>query len=61
MGNYHKGQKIKVEATSIQRSSGAAWRGDEGEILGETGDGYKIRFKGGFVVENVKENEIKEA
>ncbi len=61
MGTYRKGQKIKVEATTIQRSNGAVWRGDEGEILGETGDGYKIRFKSGFVAETVKEHEIKEA
>ena len=61
MGTYRKGQKIKVEATSIQRSNGAAWRGDEGEIFAETGDGYKIRFKNGFVAETVKEHEIKEA
>ncbi len=61
MGNYRKGQTIKVEATSIQRSNGAAWKGEEGEILGETGDGYKIRFKSGFVAETVKEHEIKQA
>ena len=61
MGQYRTGQKIKVEATSIQRSNGAAWKGDEGEILGETGDGYRIRFKNGFVAETIKEHQIKEA
>jgi len=61
VGNYHKGQKIKVAASSIQRSSGAAWQGDEAEIVGETGDGYKVRFADGFVAETVKEHEIKEA
>jgi ribosomal protein L21E len=61
MGQYRPGQKIKVEATSIQRSNGAAWRGDEGQIIGETGDGYKIRFKSGFVAETVKDHEIKQA
>jgi len=61
VGQYRKGQKIKVEATSIQRSNGAAWKGDEGEIIDETGDGYKVRFRGGFVAETVKNHEIKEA
>jgi len=61
VGQYRTGQKIKVEATSIQRSNGAAWRGDEGQIIGETGDGYKVRFKSGFVAETVKDYEIKEA
>jgi hypothetical protein len=60
VGQYRKGQKIKVEATSIQRSNGSAWKGEEGEIIGETGDGYKIRFKSGFVAETIKEHEIRE-
>jgi ribosomal protein L21E len=61
MGNYRKGQTIQVDATSIQRSSGAAWRGDQGEIVGETGDGYRVRFEDGFVAENVKGHQLKEA
>jgi ribosomal protein L21E len=60
MSNYRKGQRVKA-VTSIQRTSGAAWHGDEGEIVGETGDGYRVRFKGGFVAENVQEHDIKEA
>jgi ribosomal protein L21E len=61
VGSYRKGQKIEVAASSIQRSSGAAWQGGEGEIIGETGDGYRVRFSDGFVAETVKEHEIKEA
>ncbi|HEV7898490.1 MAG TPA: hypothetical protein VGP31_11665 [Planosporangium sp.] len=61
MGNYRKGQQVTVAVTSIQRSTGAAWRGDKGEIVAETGDGYRVRFKGGFVADTVKDHEIREA
>jgi hypothetical protein len=54
-------QKIKVEATSIKCSSSAAWQGDEGEILAEAGDGYRVHFTNGFVAKTIKECQIKEA
>jgi hypothetical protein len=38
-----------------------ASRGDEGQIIGETGDGYKTRFRIVFVAETVKDHGIKEA
>jgi hypothetical protein len=57
---YRKGQRVKVATTTIQRSSGAAWRGDEGEIVAETGDGYTVRFPGGFVADRVKDSEIQQ-
>ena len=60
MGNYRTGQKVKVATTSIQRSSGAAWRGDEGEIVAVTGDGYRVRFKDGFVADNVRDQDVQE-
>jgi hypothetical protein len=60
VSNYRKGQKVRA-VRSIQRSSGAAWPGDEGEVVGETGDGYRVRFADGFVADNVKEHELKES
>ncbi|GII25258.1 hypothetical protein [Planosporangium mesophilum] len=61
MGYYREGQKVKVAVTSIQRSTGAAWHGDVGEIVAKTGDGYRVRFGDGFVADTVKDHEIKEA
>ena len=60
VGNYRKGQKVKVATGTIQRSSGAAWRGDVGEIVAESGDGYTVRFRDGFVADRVKDNEIQQ-
>jgi hypothetical protein len=48
-------------ARSTQRSNGAVWKGDEGETLAETGDGYRVRFTNGFMAETIKEHRIKEA
>jgi hypothetical protein len=57
----HKaGDKVTVAVETIQRSSGAAWRGDAGKVIGQTGDGYRVRF-GDFIAENVKPSEITEA
>jgi ribosomal protein L21E len=52
------GDKVQVAATTIQRSNGAAWRGDTGTVIAVTGDGYRIRFASGFIAENVKDHEI---
>ena len=50
---------ITVAAVQIQRANGAAWRGDRGMIIGETGDGFRIKFdKDGFIADNVKPDEI---
>ncbi|MCW6008215.1 hypothetical protein K1W54_27270 [Micromonospora sp. CPCC 205371] len=46
-----------MTASTIQRTNGAAWRGDTGWIVGKTGDGYRVRF-GNFIAENVKTDEI---
>jgi ribosomal protein L21E len=61
VSTYRKGQKIRVASGSIQRSTGAAWAGDRGEVVEVTGDGYKVRFDSGFVADNVRDNEIKQA
>jgi hypothetical protein len=61
LSTYGKGQKITPVVT-IQRSSGAAWPGEVGEVIEVTGDGYRIRFvKDGFVATHVKDHEIKAA
>ncbi len=60
MGAYRKGQRVKVAVTTIQRSSGAAWKGEQGEIVAESGDGYTVRFVSGFVADRVKDNEIQQ-
>ncbi|OLB82029.1 MAG: hypothetical protein AUI14_01380 [Actinobacteria bacterium 13_2_20CM_2_71_6] len=61
MGTYRKGQQVIVATTTIQRTSGAAWRGERGVIVEETGDGYKVRFPSGFVADRVKDHEIQQA
>ena len=58
---YETGDKVTVAVESIQRSSGAAWRGDQGKVIGQTGDGYRVRFGDGFIAENVKPDEITQA
>ncbi len=60
MGAYRKGQRVKVATTTIQRTSGAAWRGEEGEIVAESGDGYTVRFGSGFVADRVKDSDIQQ-
>jgi len=60
VSNYRKGQKVKA-VKSIQRSTGAAWHDDEGEIVAVTGDGYRARFKDRFVANTVKDNDVKKA
>ena len=57
----NRGEKVQVAVTTIQRSNGAAWRGDRGTVIAVTGDGYRIRFDSGFIAENVKDNEITNA
>jgi hypothetical protein len=52
------GQTVKVAVSTIQRTSGAAWRGDQGVVISETGDGYRVKFGDGFIAENVKANEL---
>ena len=52
--------EVLVITSSIQRSNGAAWKGDEGRVVGVTGDGYQVRF-GNVVLDNVKSNEITKA
>jgi len=47
------GDNVVVAVTTIQRSNGAAWKGDHGKIIGETGDGYKIKLRDGFIAGNV--------
>ncbi|MDQ7905967.1 hypothetical protein RB614_15750 [Phytohabitans sp. ZYX-F-186] len=54
------GDNVIVSVTTIQRSNGAAWKGDHGTVIGKTGDGYKVRFAD-FIADNVKDNEITKA
>lgn len=54
------GDAVILSVTTIQRTNGAAWKGDRGEVIGKTGDGYKVRF-GDFIADNVKNNEINKA
>jgi len=61
LSTYHTGQTVTVTAATIQRSNGAAWRGDRGQIVEVTGDGYKIRFGDGFVADRVTDREIQQA
>jgi hypothetical protein len=60
MPRYEEGQEIKVDTRTIQRSTGAAWKGEKGKILAVSGDGYRIKFGSGFIADNVKDNEIEE-
>jgi hypothetical protein len=58
----HKtGDEVRVAVESIQRSNGAAWRGDAGRVIGQTGDGYRVKFGDGFIAENVQPDQITEA
>jgi len=57
----HKaGDRVQVATETIQRTNGAAWRSDEGKVIGQTGDGYRVKF-GDFIAENVKPDEITQA
>jgi hypothetical protein len=55
------GDGVIVSVTTIQRNDGAAWKGDRGQVIGRTGDGFKVRFGDGFIAENVKDHEITKA
>jgi hypothetical protein len=61
VGAYRKGQRVQVAATSIQRSSGAAWRGESGVVVAENGDGYTVRFDSGFVADRVTDRDVRQA
>jgi hypothetical protein len=54
------GDEVIVSATTIQRSNGAAWKGDRGKVIDKTGDGCKVRF-GNLILDNVKDHEITKA
>jgi ribosomal protein L21E len=55
---HQVGDRVTVAVESIQRGNGAAWRGDRGQVIGQTGDGYRVRFGDGFIAENVKTGEV---
>lgn len=55
------GDEVIVSVTTIQRTTGAAWRGERGKVIGKTGDGCKVRFGGDLILDNVKDNEITKA
>jgi len=57
---HRSGDKVQVSVETIQRTNGAAWRGDKGTVIAETGDGYRVRF-GDFIAENVRPEQITEA
>ena len=61
MGVYRKDQRVTVAATTIQRSNGAAWRGEMGIIVAESGDGYTVRFDSGFVADRVTDQDVRQA
>jgi hypothetical protein len=52
---------VRVAATTIQRSNGAAWRGDAGLVVAESGDGYTVRFDSGFVADRLTDSDIRQA
>jgi len=54
------GDDVIVSVTTIQRTYGGVWRGDRGKIIGESGDGYRVKF-GDLVLDNVKDREITKA
>jgi hypothetical protein len=60
MSTYRKDQRVKVVRV-IHRSSGSAWPDEVGVIVAVTGDGYKVRFSGGFVADLVKDADIQQA
>ncbi len=61
MGSYSEGQRVKAVKT-VHRSSGSAWPGATGKIVGKTGDGYTVRWDdGGWQAETVRDNEIERA
>ncbi len=55
------GREVEVVTTTIQRTDGAAWKGDHGKVIGETGDRYRVKFSNGFIAEDVKKDEIIQA
>ncbi len=61
MGSYRKGQRVTVTTTTIQRTNGAAWRGESGVVVAESGDGYTVRFDSGFVADRVGDRDIRQA
>jgi ribosomal protein L21E len=61
VGTYRKGQRVTVATTTIQRTNGAAWRGDAGVVVAESGDGYTVRFDNGFVADRVADRDIRQA
>lgn len=54
---YGMGREVRVITESIQRSNGAAWKGDVGVIVNVTGDGYQVRF-GNVVLDTVKDSDV---
>ena len=54
------GDQIIVTVGTIQRTNGAAWKGDRGTVIDKNGDGHKIRI-GDLILDNVKDNEITKA
>jgi hypothetical protein len=61
VGAYCKGQRVTVAVTTIQRSNGAAWRGDAGVVVAESGDGYTVRFDSGFVADRITDRDLQQA
>jgi len=57
---YKAGDRVRVATETIQRTNGAAWRSDEGKVIGATGDGYRVKFSD-FIAENVKPDQITQA
>ncbi|GAA4467070.1 hypothetical protein [Phytohabitans houttuyneae] len=54
------GDEVIVTAGTIQRSNGAAWKGDRGTVINKNGDGHQVRF-GSLILDNIKDNEITNA
>jgi len=61
MAKFREGDKVRVVVTTIQRTNGAAWRDDRGEVKRIAGGKYVVEFAGGFRAENVAEQEIDRA
>lgn len=61
--SYQAGNRVVCEATSIQRSSGAAWKGDRGTVV-EVNDGdqrVKVRWDNGATTDSVPWSEVRRA
>ena len=60
---YEAGNRVECQATSIQRTTGAAWRGDRGTVIGvNVGDRrVTVRWDNGATTDAVPWSEVRRA